>query len=185
MPELRVVAPPDSDPVTVAEAKKHMRVEHDEEDEVIAGMVGAATEYIEKQIGRALVSRDYELSCYDIERLDRLPIAPVQQVLSLTYYSPTDGVLDAQADDFTLVSALDRPRVRFGGHVTNRDVVIRFRAGYGTAADVPRALKHAVLLMAGHFYEHREAVTMGGGGAFAVPMTIESLINPYRVSELS
>jgi uncharacterized phiE125 gp8 family phage protein len=41
-------------------------------------------------------------------------------------------------------------------------VVVQFTAGYGDAADdVPQRVKQAMLLLIGHWYEHREAVLTG------------------------
>jgi uncharacterized phiE125 gp8 family phage protein len=59
------------------------------------------------------------------------------------------------------------------------DVLVNFVAGYGaTAASVPVALRHAVLLQATHMYENRTAV--GPAQLHEIPRTVERLIVQYH-----
>ncbi|WP_350354072.1 head-tail connector protein [Thermoanaerobacterium sp. RBIITD] len=62
-------------------------------------------------------------------------------------------------------------------------VKIRFKAGY---SEVPKSIKQAMLLLIGHFYEHREAVnigggTVGGGEIKELPLAVSSLLRPFWV----
>ena len=59
-------------------------------------------------------------------------------------------------------------------------ICIEFDAGYGdAAADVPAAVKQAMLLLIGHLYENREAVT--DKSTVVLPMAVESLLWKNRV----
>lgn len=56
---------------------------------------------------------------------------------------------------------------------------IRFTAGYGTLpAQVPFAIRQAILLLGAHWYETREPALDRGT---SVPFTIAALLAPYRV----
>jgi uncharacterized phiE125 gp8 family phage protein len=46
--------------------------------------------------------------------------------------------------------------------------------------DVPESLRHAVLLLIGHWYTNREAIAVGVT-AMEMPMAVEALIAPWRV----
>jgi uncharacterized phiE125 gp8 family phage protein len=60
-------------------------------------------------------------------------------------------------------------------------VAVEYTAGYGdTAADVPAPLRQAMLLMIGHWYEHREAVITGSIST-GLPLAARALLAPYRV----
>ena len=68
------------------------------------------------------------------------------------------------------------------GH--GRPVEITFTAGYGgTAAAVPAAIRQAMLLLIGQWYDNREAVTVGAAGS-PMPMAVDALLAPYRRIQL-
>lgn len=50
--------------------------------------------------------------------------------------------------------------------------------GVATAAPVPAAVKHAILLLTGHFYNNREATAERG--TIVLPFGVSALIEPYR-----
>jgi len=59
------------------------------------------------------------------------------------------------------------------------DVTVNFTAGYGAAsANIPAALRHAVLLQAAHLYDNRTAV--GPTQLYEIPRTVERLIVQYH-----
>lgn len=68
----RIVAPA-VDPLSLAETKKHLRVEHDEDNALISNLIGAATEFLDGpggHLGRALVDQTWDFY------LDRFPGDP-------------------------------------------------------------------------------------------------------------
>jgi len=60
-------------------------------------------------------------------------------------------------------------------------VSVEFVAGFGDASKVPQGIKQAILLMVGHWYENREAVTMQGNNAGELPMAVDSLLMMHRI----
>lgn len=48
---------------------------------------------------------------------------------------------------------------------------------------VPMSIRHAILLLAGHFYETRETIVVGRSVSIAteVPFTVDALLAPYRI----
>lgn len=60
-------------------------------------------------------------------------------------------------------------------------IEITFTAGYGVAATaVPHALRHAMKLLATHWYEHRETIGMDASGQ-PMPMGVGRILAGYRV----
>ena len=54
---LIVMSAPAAEPVTVQQAKRHMRVDWDDDDEYIADLISAAREWMEPRVSRALITQ--------------------------------------------------------------------------------------------------------------------------------
>lgn len=64
---LSLYSPPVQEPVTLAEAKTHLRVTYTDDDALIAELITAARQWFEEQTYRALVTQTWDL------KLDELP----------------------------------------------------------------------------------------------------------------
>ena len=80
------------EPVTLAEAKAHLRLEQASEDPLIEGLIRAAREEVEKTTGQALIEQSWRLTLDDWPTSDVLFLnrTPVREVLSVTVFD-TDG----------------------------------------------------------------------------------------------
>ncbi|MBB5322332.1 head-tail connector protein [Marinobacter oulmenensis] len=168
--------------ITLAEAKAHLRVEHEEEDALIQSLVDAAVLNLEHETGRALRVREETLV------LDRwlntvvLPWWPVRSVVDITYVDPMGNsqALSSYALDTRKYPAKLRPA--FGEawpEVIDGHEVIEVQVEVGMDA-LPEDLKRAALLLVGHLYEHREAVVIGTITS-TLPMAVEYLVQPHRI----
>lgn len=181
---------PAGEPVTLAEAKAHLRVAHDAEDELILGLVRAARAEVEAQTGMALIDQSWRLAmdAWPRDGTVRLRRHPVKEVLSVTVYG-ADGeaaVVDPESYQADLAS---RPaRLHFttppAPERCLNGIEIDFVAGFGEAGtDVPDLLKRAVLMLVAHWYEFR-----GSYGAadqpVAFPAGFDRLIATYRTGRL-
>lgn len=194
---LSLVQAPTVEPILLAEAKAHLRVEVDDDDALIAGLIAAARQYVEQKTGRALITQvwDAQLDGGFTATEYELPLAPLQSVVSVQY-TDTAGVLQSWDSSNYRVTAPSGPMPAAGRlslaygvgwpstRYQNGAAVIRFVAGYGASgAAVPEAIKLALRLMLGHWYEHRESVVFGPN-ALEVPLGVEALLQPYRLGWL-
>ena len=190
----RTVAPA-APVVTLAEAKLHLRVEHDAEDTLIERIVAAATERAEEIQLRAFVTQTFRLglSRFPSGRIIRLPRPPLQSVTSITYTDANGAEQTLPASDYRVDTAAVPGRV-----ILNRSaawpsiadepdaVKVTYVAGYGaTGPSVPEEQRAAVLLFVGHLYESREAITVGTGPTFKLAFGPEYLLWPDRVFEFN
>lgn len=186
---LEQVGEPGAPVVKLEEAKSHLRVEHDAEDTLIESYIAAATEHAEVYQLRSLMERTWRLTLPRFPRgarCIRLPRPPLQSVTSIVYTDPdgNEQTMDAghyrvMTDGRVLLATDGWPRV-----ASEQDAVrITYVAGYGEGGDAPEATRAAILLLAGHFYENREAVTVGTGPTFRLPLSTEYLLYPYRQFE--
>ncbi len=63
-------------------------------------------------------------------------------------------------------------------------MTVRWRAGYPTVdgrSTVPAPIRHAILLMVGHLYGSRDAVTTTAAQPAQLPLGVEALLAPYRI----
>jgi uncharacterized phiE125 gp8 family phage protein len=133
-------------------------------------------------LGKALVTQVWDLKLSAFETPIRLPLPPLQEVMSVTVggeVMDAGGYVVAGAnnvDKAEVSPATSWPSVTAAPEA----VSIRFRAGYGdVGSDVPEPIRQAMLLLIGHWYEHREAVIVGTN-AMLMPMAVNSLLAPYR-----
>lgn len=185
-----LVTPPAATPVSLAEAKAHLRVDSADEDALITALVDAATGHLDGWtgiLGKAMVTQTWSQS-FDrfCPRLD-LPLGPVQSIASVKWRA-TDGQISTVASsDYSLrTDAGGRNFVRFvDGWSAPSDlyqvaaVTVEYVAGYGAPADVPAPIKAAMLLMIGHYYKNREAVAEASQDE--LPLGVKALLGPYSV----
>lgn len=182
---LTLVTPPTEFPVTLEEAKAQCRVTHTSEDTLIEGYIAAATAYVEKQISLSLMTRTYALTLDEFADTIELPRGPVQSVTSVEYVDEDGATATVDAETYTvdlsskpqwivLNSDYSWPAVMTGVNM----VTITYVAGADALPDDLTDVKHAILLLIGHWYMNREAVS--ADAVKEVPLAVESLLQNYR-----
>lgn len=153
---------PAVEPVTMVDAKAHLRVSHASEDALIGGLIRAAREDVERTTGMALIDQSWRLvlDAWPVDNFVMLTRHPVCQVMSVTTYGsegeasivgPAGYQLDTLSRPARILFAKAPDRLR-----TMNGVEIDFRAGFGEAGtDVPDLIKRAILLLVAHWYEFR------------------------------
>lgn len=185
---LKVVTPPAVEPVTLQEAKDHLRVDTANEDALISQTIVAARKWCEAYSGLAFVTTVFDYYGDRLPALFELPRAPLQSVESIKHLD-ADGVLQTVSSSVYRVDAISAPaRIALGygqywpdTQAVVNSVVVRFTAGYGdAAADVPENLRQAILIMTAELYEQRQqsvAQTLQ-----QVPFTVRALLDTDRVA---
>lgn len=184
---LAIKTPPTAEPRTTAEAKAHLRVTGTDEDTYIDALVAGARQAVENYTGRALITQTwtYYLDAFPDWTIE-VPLPPLQSIASIKY-TDTDGVLQTvDAADYIVdaVSARGRITPAFGKvWPTPRGIInavqIELVAGYGNAAsDVPMAIRQALDLIYGAWFEHRENLVVGAS-AMELPDGAKALLAPY------
>jgi len=202
---LLLVQGPATDPISLAEARAHCRIDIDDDDGLLAGYILAARQHVEDYIRRPLITQTFDLtidygwpqnessafrwcsgSWYDTRII--LPRTPVQSITYIKYVD-TSGVLQTLSSsqyvgptlldvgDYAITPAygVTLPQARY----QLAAITVRFVAGYGSnPGDVPEPIRQAILLMIGHWYENREAASEKS--ISAVEFGVEALLYPFR-----
>ncbi len=166
-----------SEPISVADAKRHCVVLHDDDDGLFAALIVSARDYVERYCNTPMATQTIEVKCDTFCDFRRLPVAPVQSIVSIEYVS-TDGT-DATVDVVDFEPRLDGleasilpaygkqwPIARHGSRITLTATV-----GYES---LPPAIRHAMLLWIAEAYESRENTALPAWTAF------DALLCNYR-----
>jgi uncharacterized phiE125 gp8 family phage protein len=195
---LRLITAPAAEPVTLQQAKDHLRVDHSADDTLISGLIAASRVYCEQFTARAFVTQTWELVLDEFPANEILiPLPPLQSVTSVKYddadgFEQTLSALEYTVDDASqpgwIVPAVTGwSPVLFDGINAVR---IRFVAGYppGTnspidlAANVPQSIKAAMLLHIGQLYDQREDIVVGTIVNKVPTGGVEHMLRQFRVA---
>lgn len=183
---------PAAEPVTVAEAKAHLRIDHNAEDVLIGSLILTSRLHIEAALGIALIAQGWRLL---LDRWPRgthvhVPLSPMIGVSEIRVRDADGTPAVVPADHYAVDVASASPRIvreaaswPEPGRSTH-GIEIDFTAGFGGAAgDVPAPIRQAVLLLVAHWYEHRDPIEIGSD-ATVIPHGISELLMPWRKARL-
>lgn len=184
------ITAPSSYPVTTADAKSHLRVDISDDDTLIASYIAAATDYAESYTGRSYVQRTYRADVpYFVDEIC-LANGPVISVSSVKYYdTASPSVLQTwDAGNYQLFYNVVRrvSGVTFPSTYDRPDAVqIEYTAGYldnnsPQAENIPDAVKQAILLLVGDYYENREAQVLYPG-QLHTNKAVKALLDQHRL----
>ena len=187
-----LLTPPALESVTLADAKHFLRIEHDDDDDVLAALIAAARVHVEAKTRHALITQVWRLTRDVWPATGLLPILPVplREVTAVGVYRD-DGMLqmlDVDVFHINTVSApailaFERGALPAPGRISG-GIEIDIEVGYGDAAeDVPAPLRQAIRLLIAHWYENRSIIAASGEVA-SMPASVSSLIAPFRVLSL-
>lgn len=196
------ITQPVVEPVTLRQLKAHLRIEHDEEDEYLLALIGAGRQYAEARCDRCFIDTQLEMQTDTFPAAIELPLplppfspTPGRQAIEVSYLNAGMQRLTMTETEPATVSApatflaqrfstpaVLTPSVNGYWPVTGpvrSAVTIRWWAGYGPdATTVPKGVVHAIMMLAAHWYNNREAVTVAGGiTATTVPMGVDELLS--------
>ncbi|MEZ0260284.1 MAG: head-tail connector protein [Alphaproteobacteria bacterium] len=186
---LQELTPPSEEPLTLSEAKLHLRITHDADDDALSALIRAAREMRAGWTGLTLVTRTYAFTADGWDgkpvELPRPPLVSVEEIAVYNalgeeelfdednYYAETAGrpgriILKESASP-------PIPGLAIGG------IEFRYIAGFGAAAAVPASLKQGMLRLVAHLYMNRgdsTEIAVRNSGAMV-------LFQPYRVARLA
>lgn len=189
---LRLASAPAIEPITLDEMKAHLRCTDSAENDYITALIVAARAACEAETKRAFLTQTWTLTLDRFPRcngLIELPNPPLQSVLSIAY-TDEDGVVQTLDESYYQVDAVSEPgRLAPAANCTWPDdastetlsaVIVSYRAGWTAAASVPAEIKHAIKLLASHWYANREAVEMEYTPK-TLPLAASLLLSHHRI----
>jgi uncharacterized phiE125 gp8 family phage protein len=187
---LILTSPPATEPISLAEAKTHLRIPHADDDGYISTLIIAARRAAEARTGLALINQDWSLWLdkwpnAPVVSLGLVPVSAINDIIAYgedgtpAIYDPAHYYLDGVSKPGRVVIRPDRLPPIAGRRVNG--IEIRFTAGFGaTASAVPQDLKQALLLIIAHWFEHRGEAEGG-----SLPMSAIEILSRHRIVRLA
>jgi len=174
MSDIEIIKPT-LEPVTLTEARDHLRVDHTDEDAQISEWITAARQAAGQYMRHPMMlhTRELQLDCFP--NSDVLPVSiALINVVSVNYLDTTGINQLLATSEYDIVTESNPgfilpsyekvwPDVR----VRPGAVKIRYTSGYQTRADVPGPVRAAILLMITDLYEYRHNRTEGSQGGLS------------------
>lgn len=184
---LTLVTAPSVEPISLTEAKLHLRVDISDDSTLIVALIKTAREMVEDISRRALITQVWKYILDEFPAGDEIeiPKPPLQSVASITYkdqdgntstFSSASYIVNTDADPGKVVLAYGESWPSTSLYPTGA-ITVQFTCGFGDAAtDVPEKYRQAMYLLIGHWYENREAVQMTGAVPKQIPFAVEALL---------
>lgn len=186
---VQLVTGPSVEPISVADAKRHLRVEHSDDDLLIKRLIETAVSMVDVTgvLGKAMITQTWGEWFAPNPSQIVLSLGPIQSVSAIKYYD-TDNALqtDTLSNYFVLGTSgrtTIKPKSGYNWPTTfTRDdaIKIEYVIGYGdTFRDVPSTVRHALFMLVAHYYENRENELIGTISK-TLPFGFEALIDSER-----
>lgn len=191
-PHYSLVTAADAEPVTLAQASEHLRVDSLDDFSLIEALLPVAREIVEGITGRVALESGWKViapSWADLldgdaatAMLHRTPLVSVE---SVRYYASGASTLTTMDDsDYVTIDGTEPGMIHFMGTLPSLEsrpdaIQIEFTAGHTTTEDVPAVLKHAIKLLVAHFYETRTPIAFAASSE--IPFTLQFLLNNQRI----
>lgn len=185
-----LLSAPVAEPLSVADAKAFLRVEHNDDDAVISALISAARNHVEALTRLGLMTQTWRIVRDDWPQDGRIRprLGPLRSVAAARVYREANVASSVDAGHFIVDAAsgtiaapgwsLPIPGRAAAG--IELDVVIGFGAA---ASDVPQVLLQAIRALVSHWYENRGLVAIGQTVAM-LPPSVNAMIASYRVMSL-
>ena len=185
---LKTLTPPAVEPVSLAEAKSHARIDTDTDDAYVSSLITAAREWCEAYCDETYLHTQYRMSLDSFPTEIELPRPPMASsgtatavVVTYTLENQTTAALSDTEYRVDRDSTPGVLRNKYNGswpsHLLDYNAVtVTWWGGRGAAGTaVPQRVRNAILWLVGYWYERRMAAD--AGGLNEIPFGVKRLLD--------
>ncbi|MBL0941576.1 MAG: phage head-tail connector protein [Alphaproteobacteria bacterium] len=193
---LKLITPPGGEPVSVEEAKRYLRVEADEDQEIIANLITTARLAVESYTGRNLMTQTWRLTLHQTNpALSACLISPFNR-RKATIKLPGNPFICLQGHpklvsqsaeweikDYHVVKGLSQALLGLHGLSLNetQSLQVDFRCGYGDSPEeVPLTFRQAILMLVAELYDNRNGQSSHPTQPAFINDAVACLLEPLR-----
>lgn len=186
---MSLITKPTTEPFTLAEAKRQLNIEHDDDDILITRLISVVRQHIENETSRSIVRQEHRLYIDEFEEVF-LPFGPVKSISQVQYIDSNGATQTLASSVYALDSKEDRLMLSYDQswpdtRAQRSAIWIDYWAGYfndstspvSILEDVPDDLRHAMLMLLSDLYMSRESQT---DIALYKNVAFDMLIGKYR-----
>lgn len=190
---IKIITAPTEELISLEDAKKHLRVTSSDEDSIITSIIKVAREVAENFTRRALASQTLEYIIDKFpEKVITLPMPPVESITSIKYKNSSGVETTWDSSKYIFLDSEPAKIVPAYGEIFPSftpypigAVRIRYVTGYKAEGDaniiIPEAIKQALFLLIGHYFENREILLERGHIPKTIPFSAEALLYSYKI----
>tara|TARA_R110002167_G_scaffold21190_2_gene77250 strand:+ start:1183 stop:1758 length:576 start_codon:yes stop_codon:yes gene_type:complete len=174
-------------PVSLTEAKLHLKVDITTDDTLITNLIIAATQVSEEYTNRFFINTVVNQTCSNFNELKELYKSKVSAVTHVKYYDTDNAQQTLAASNYVVNNEYEPCQINIDVDGTFPSIADRIDAveckytvGYGAASDVPYTIKTSILLTIGNWYENRMSV-ITGRTTTELPQSAMWLLDTYKV----
>lgn len=163
---------PVSEPITLAQAKNYLKVDFDDDNDLITSLIASARVRLEKYAGVAMSARTLQVVAY-VDEFIELPYAPLNNITKVEYWDNGDWVEMSIGDYYILGTTYKKIYM-----VANNRMEYRFTytCGYTT---IPQPMITALYKLIADLYDYRESSVEDSKPNSNITSAYE-LIKPYK-----
>ena len=182
-----LITPPSAEPLSLVEAKAHLRLDSTDEDDLVTALIVAARQVVEKHTGCALITQAWRViadAWPDIGPL-KLPLRPFISLTAIRVFDAGNAAATLSPATYFVDPQPAAPRVLFANAPPApgralAGIEIDMLIGYGPAAlSVPEPLRLAIRMLVAHWFEARGDAA-SDASARQIPAVIEAVLQPFR-----
>ena len=187
---LKRAAQPVVEPVSLSDAKTHLRVDTESDDDQILALITAAREWAENYTQRTFVHTQWTMTLdtfpWEIE-LPRPPVAVASgnTATTITYAMEGGGTATLATSEYRVDRTSEPGVIRtvyagtWPSHLLDRNSIsVTWWGGYGEdGTKVPKVVRAAILMLVAYWYERRLAADQV---AAAVPFGVSSMLDSIK-----
>lgn len=184
---ISAVTGPDCEPVSLAHAREHCRIDDSDNDGLLAGYILAARRYAENYTRRAFITQTWDATFDGDWPRERgmpaiwLPLPPLASVTSVTYVDDGGQTQTLPSDQYRVLTDGTFGRIVPADGVSwptvrrqDNAITVRFIAGWDAAA-VPDEIRTAILLHTELLFDRDPAMQP------SLESSRDALLDHYRV----
>lgn len=188
MRSYKVITAAASNVLTTSEVKSHLKVDTTADDTLIDNLIIAATNSCQEYTNRFFITTEitqYGDNWNDVTELFKSPIQ--SSLFNVKYYDTNNLLQTLASSEYNLDNSMQPSRLceapdKSWPSLSEKinAIEVNYNVGVDNASDVDNAIKQALLLTIGHWYQNREAVIVGRQ-VNEMPMSAKYLLDQYKI----
>lgn len=177
--KVSLVEATESEPISLEAMKAWLKLEIDDDDDLIEALIVAARQHCEQELNKSLVAQTFLVKFDGFSNVLELPFPPVSTVDEVLYYDANGVQQELSSASYWFSGGLPsriESKTSFPATQNRLDAV---SVEYTTSGEATESVKTAMKMLIAHWYENRSAVETGTI-ATEIPLAVKTILQNER-----